>query len=499
MNMDVITAKTTYNNSKLLDTFNSKLANNQIVIDNSSNSGKSDISFEGMLNNNLKNMSFEKVSFKDEDNSNDCSKIDENVKTGDVLSFVMALIGQVGQTNYVDSDKLPNKTDNLISDSIQGMQINNSTYEVFNSFISSLNSQHKITVTDGKGFVNLNEQITNLLSQVKDDSNFNNLQTNYKNILNLNYEGNLSSAVNEAVNSTSELISNKLLNVQQLAIDSEYIQKNLQNLVINNQANHNLENNLVNLNKDIVNKGTNSLVEISSKNSILDEEVALYKAIEGISIHVNKDIKSTDAEIPLFESEDINKVNVDILDNKNELNKTIVNEELLKVNGVDVEANNQIIKVNDESSKLKDSVITQIKDKISFMKINEKQTVTLELTPESLGKLDIKMVFDKGGKLIIDIIASNPKTQSLILSNISELKSVLQSNFGNKAVINVECHKQIYEDSSNQNGYQQEHQNRDENEKQYEQIYNDNDEDDELSDFIIELSKYRNSKFSYIN
>lgn len=198
-----------------------------------------------------------------------------------------------------------------------------------------------------------------------------------------------------------------------------------------------------------------------------------------------------------------NSLGKEVIDNNKELDNSIINESLLNVNGVDVQSNSKTIKINDESSIIKESVMEQIKDQIVLMKSNGKQTVTMQLTPENLGKLDIKMVFEKGN-LSVEIIASNPKAHSLILSNISELKSVLQNSIADRTFINMETSKQAFEQNANQNNHghnsQHSHQERhDGNEREYQPIYSETLDDNNGIDFFAELSRIRDYRFNSIS
>ncbi len=182
------------------------------------------------------------------------------------------------------------------------------------------------------------------------------------------------------------------------------------------------------------------------------------------------------------------------------MNNNIVNEELLKVNGIDITNNEKAIKISDEASIVRDSVMNQIKDQIVLMKADGKQTVTMQLTPENLGKLDIKMVFEKGN-LSVEIMASNPKTHSLILSNISELKSVLQNSFTDRTNINADMPKHHYEEQHNQNnqGFDSRHSQQEREQREQQQMYSDVIEEKDDIDFFTELTRFRDFRLSNIS
>jgi hypothetical protein len=88
---------------------------------------------------------------------------------------------------------------------------------------------------------------------------------------------------------------------------------------------------------------------------------------------------------------------------------------------------NKVIEVSDESSYIKSPAISQVKDKIELM-VNERtngtKEVTMELKPENLGKVNIKMFYE-GNKLTVEIKALNEETSKLLMSNSQELTKLL--------------------------------------------------------------------------
>lgn len=227
------------------------------------------------------------------------------------------------------------------------------------------------------------------------------------------------------------------------------------------------------------NANVNSILDVSNNATdvVAEENNKLNLAVASTADNIDKGIK----------------------DNK-ELSNSIVDESLLNVNGVNIQNNSKIIKINDESSLIKESVMSQIKDQIVLMKSNGIQTVTMQLTPENLGKLDIRMVFEKGN-LSVEILASNPKTHSLILSNISELKSVLQNSIADRTFMNADNQKQMYEQSHNQNNQGSSHhqERNDRNEREYQQTYTDTSDNNDGIDFMTELTRLRDYRFSTVS
>lgn len=266
----------------------------------------------------------------------------------------------------------------------------------------------------------------------------------------------------------------------------------------------------------------NDISKITSENVIMTDNLSIAEDNVGMLdimqkntklVNENFNIVSTDGElkgvdesIKLKYVDEINQsllsnndseesINQNLLD-KNSNKTSSINGEFVNANGVKFTETKQIIKVSDESSQLKNSMITQIKDQILIAKNEGKQTVTMQLNPESLGKLDIKMVFEKGN-LSVEIMTSNERTHSLLLSNISELKSVLQNNLADKPNVDVAMQhnaqsENLFEDNQNSNSRHQYQENKNYSNEQT------NDDNNDDNDFMSELSRLRNLTYNII-
>ncbi|MFU0831611.1 MAG: hypothetical protein ACFWUC_01510 [Oscillospiraceae bacterium] len=87
---------------------------------------------------------------------------------------------------------------------------------------------------------------------------------------------------------------------------------------------------------------------------------------------------------------------------------------------------NVVIRVSNEIGQERASPIRQIADTAIYQMQNGKKEFTVDLYPESLGKVSVKLISDSG-MLTVEIAASNPKTQSLILSSSAEIRDILQA------------------------------------------------------------------------
>ncbi|GEM_PF-2214054 len=94
---------------------------------------------------------------------------------------------------------------------------------------------------------------------------------------------------------------------------------------------------------------------------------------------------------------------------------------------------NVVVKVSDTSAKAHTSASRQVADSISANLTKGKQEFQIDLYPQSLGKVTVKLT-SGNGILTAVITASNPKTQSLLASNSGDIKSILQASGGQQNV-----------------------------------------------------------------
>ncbi|WMJ24246.1 flagellar hook-length control protein FliK [Paludicola sp. MB14-C6] len=87
--------------------------------------------------------------------------------------------------------------------------------------------------------------------------------------------------------------------------------------------------------------------------------------------------------------------------------------------------NPMIVKISDEATKLEPSTQTQIVDQVVMHVNDNKSEFTMQLNPEHLGKVSVKLV-SENGVLTVELHAENPKTQSLLLSSTNEIKELVQ-------------------------------------------------------------------------
>jgi flagellar hook-length control protein FliK len=79
-------------------------------------------------------------------------------------------------------------------------------------------------------------------------------------------------------------------------------------------------------------------------------------------------------------------------------------------------------------------VFHQVADAIWDNMKNGRQEFQVDLYPQSLGKVTVKLT-SENGLLTVELAASNPKTQSLLLSNSGDIRSILQSSANQQVVV----------------------------------------------------------------
>lgn len=146
---------------------------------------------------------------------------------------------------------------------------------------------------------------------------------------------------------------------------------------------------------------------------------------------------------------------------------------------------NKIIQVNDESSYIKSSAISQIKDKIELMvkeSTNGTKEVTMELKPESLGKVNIKMFYE-GNKLTVEIKALDEETSKLLMSNSQELAKLLNKTVDSNVNVVIK-HESAY--GQNPLDYNQD---QGQNQQKNNYHYSGNNQDDNDDDMFSQIMK----------
>lgn len=127
---------------------------------------------------------------------------------------------------------------------------------------------------------------------------------------------------------------------------------------------------------------------------------------------------------------------------------------------------NVVVKVSDEASLVNKSVMTQVTDQIAANYNADNSEFEVELYPESLGKVSVKLsIVDD--VLTVSIVADNAKSQSLLMSHSEQIQSILQDSVNHSVqVVDSSQSKQWYDqDTSSNQSQQQQQQNPEQNDK----------------------------------
>ncbi len=107
-----------------------------------------------------------------------------------------------------------------------------------------------------------------------------------------------------------------------------------------------------------------------------------------------------------------------------------------------------VVKVSDAPTQTKAPVSSQISNAVADGLKAGKQQLQVDLYPESLGKVSVKLA-SENGILTVEILAANPKTQSLLASSSGEIRSILHNSTGQTVHVSQQSAQQQY---AGQNG-----------------------------------------------
>ena len=144
-----------------------------------------------------------------------------------------------------------------------------------------------------------------------------------------------------------------------------------------------------------------------------------------------------------------------IENNRNKLKNEINYHAEIAQSNKAIISDNNVIEVSDVSNEIRSSILSQVEDKVVLM-INEgtngTKNVIMELNPENMGKVYIKMTYHNN-QLSVEIKALNKETQKILFSNSGELLKVLTESVDSNVNIVVKHHESMYE--QNQLDYNQ--------------------------------------------
>lgn len=184
-------------------------------------------------------------------------------------------------------------------------------------------------------------------------------------------------------------------------------------------------------------------------------------------------------------------------------NKIDLQVEILTTNRL-TQGQNKIISISDESSQIKPQVLSQIKDTIVFMaeegaEPNTVKHVEMELHPESLGKVDIKMTFENN-KITVEIKALNEETQKLISSNTDELANILGETTESVNIVvksnGLYYEHHVYNENQNSQNLNHYNQNSEQGRQKNHYYYQENNEENEDDSVFSQIMNLRSIKLN---
>ena len=114
-------------------------------------------------------------------------------------------------------------------------------------------------------------------------------------------------------------------------------------------------------------------------------------------------------------------------------------------------ANNQQLQAQQDAQEV--DILEQIRTRMTASGKNGLQKITIGLTPESLGKLNIEIAKGQNG-ISAQILADNPQAKEILEKNLDGLKSILQSQGVNVNNVNVKVAEASRSSDSDNNMFQ---------------------------------------------
>lgn len=157
-----------------------------------------------------------------------------------------------------------------------------------------------------------------------------------------------------------------------------------------------------------------------------------------------------------------------------------------------LQTGNVIIKISDAVTNTVQSARQQVADKISVNYKAGKPEFQMDLFPKDLGKVTVKLAMENGN-LTVEIAAANPKTQSMLLSETSQIRSMIETTINHPVqILQPSQDKQWYQQDQGQSHAQQQQ------EKQQQQSVYRVDDDSNLGkdDFLTVMQQLRVKAYS---
>lgn len=122
------------------------------------------------------------------------------------------------------------------------------------------------------------------------------------------------------------------------------------------------------------------------------------------------------------------------------------------------------VKVGDGQTISSEKLVTEVAKNITI-KTDGKNEYELQLDPENLGRIKVKLLFEDG-KLSVSLLCNNSKTANLLSEGISNLGQAIQQNTKSAVTVNVREDNYLNDNQNQQDKHNSQNQNQQRNDKQ---------------------------------
>ena len=142
-------------------------------------------------------------------------------------------------------------------------------------------------------------------------------------------------------------------------------------------------------------------------------------------------------------------------------------------------------KVSGQAKAASGTAFRQVSDQVQLHYRQGESRFQMDLYPRDLGRISVKMALE-GGKLLVEIAADNPRTQSMLVSGSGEIRSLLESAVGQPVQVSEPAPETPYYEQ------QQDHSSRQQQQQQRQQREAENSETASTDDFLSVIRELRN-------
>lgn len=234
------------------------------------------------------------------------------------------------------------------------------------------------------------------------------------------------------------------------------------NNIVENQKS--VTENIANMNAVNVKPETNGKIKL--QDVIVGEQVELQSAdktqdkVQGKTVELNSEGESKVSK-PVEKASETDEFKFD-KDSQTYTEENAVSDAVksLKTNDLEVVK----VKVGDGQQVSSEKLIEEVAKSV-ILKADSANEYELQLDPENLGKIKVKLLFEEG-KLTVSMLCSNGKTANLLAEGISNLTQAIQQSTRSEVAVNVKEDNYLNnnsEQNARQNNSNQQNQNQQKN------------------------------------